>query len=241
MIKKMVYYGLAMLVLAAVLFFGSGYLFSSGLGKSITLNNFTIGADNFSSYPITYTNASEVAVYVIATKPINTYLMNSSDYLSWSSHMLSTRNSSGLSYAEQLGISTNDIFKNASLTVIPLLVNSSANVSKNKFYVILDNTFGSHSFNSSVNATVSYFPLHTSKLIVYELLDVLAFVILVAGIIILIWGLVKTNEPKVAPVSTTGKPTKSQKDKEYVDQLYKGVKKSKKKNQSNEDNDSKGS
>lgn len=231
----MIYYGLAMIILAAALFFGSGYLFSNGIGKTLAVKNFTVGADNFTSFPINYTNASELAVYVISAKPINVYLLNITTYHLWSSHMLSAKSDSGVGYAQQLGVVSNDIFKNSSFAIIPVLVNSSKNYSKNRVYVVMDNTFGSHSFNGSVNTTLSYFPLHSSKLLVYELLDVLAFVILIAGIIIIVWGLVRSGEPKMK--EEMDKPlTKDQKQKEYVDQLYKGVKKSKMKKQKENDN-----
>lgn len=234
MIKRFIYYGLVMIIIAVALFFGSGYLFSNGIGKSITINNFTVRPDNFTYLPISYTNSSEVAIYVITNKPINVYLLNGTVYSAWRSHMVATRNASGISYLQQFHLNSSQVFKNSSFAIIPLIVNTSRNLSSNVVYVVMDNTFGSRSFNSSVNATLSYFPLHTSKLLSYELTDVFALLVLLSGIIVIIWGLVKTRGPKVGDNTEKDLP-KDEKEKTYVDQLYKGVKKGKKKKSSSTD------
>ncbi len=224
--KKIVYIGIGLLILSIVLFIVAGFLLSSGLGSSIMATNLTVQAGGFSSVPITYySNTSALAVYAVINNPANLYLMNHSSFTSWSGYMDSSRNASGIKYAEQLGINSTHIFPNTSFSVIPINLKGSAtsNLSANRIYVVIDNTLGSKSSTMALNASVSYLPLESSRLIISAVLGYGVIILAIAAIVLIIWGLVKKD--KLASPMVDGKNVpKDQQEKEYVDQLYKGVK-----------------
>ena len=228
MIKKFVYYGLIIVAIAIVIIFASGYVLTNGLYKSISAKNLTTGPDSFSYFPVSYNSSTQLAIYVLSNKPLNVYLLNSSTYLTWSAYALSNKSSNGLNYVDRLKVNSTDIFKNETYVVAPIIINNTNKTLKGIIYVVLDNTPGSTSSSKLVNSTIAYLPLGTSKLIVYGIFDVVAIILFVAGLIVLAYGLLKKEMIK----DQSGKVVnaKDQKDKEYVDSLYKGVKKVKKGN-----------
>lgn len=228
MIKKFVYIGIILIVLAAVLFLTSGYLLSNGISKNVSIANLTVKQYNFSYYPATYYNTSEIAIYVLASQSVNIYILNSTTFSIWRNYVTSNKSANGLNYVEQLKVNSTDIFQNKKSLVAPLIVNSSKNYSKNVLYVVIDNTLGSPSTSTPLNASVAVLPLQTSNQIPYEVLGLLSLVCFIAGIILLIYGILKKEQPKLDASGNTVQ-SKEQKDKEYVDQLYKNVNRGKKK------------
>ena len=228
MIKKFVYLGIGLIILAVVLFIISGYLFSNEITNSVSFVNLTVRANSFSYYVANYHNTSEIAIYALADQPVNFYLMNSTAFSGWSGQVSSNKSANGLRYAQQLKLNATSIFENQKTIMAPVLVNGSGSYPGNSVYVVIDNTFGSSSVGMPLNASVAYFPLRISRIVYYDMIGVAAIILFIAGIIVSLYGAFKKSVPKTDS-SGNAVPTKEDRDKEYVEQLYKGVKKSGKK------------
>lgn len=237
--KKILLIGVMLLVVAIVIFFISGYLSTNGVKNNIAVRNFTIKPDSFAYLPITYkSNTSVLAIYAILSQPTNIYLLNQSTFLQWSKYIGANTTASGLKYVESLGVNSSYIQTNQSIAVLPLNAKSVrvANYFEQQtVYIVVDNTPGSKSSASGLNATISSLPLSSSSILGYAALGYGVILLAIAAVIVIIWGVFR--KPKVVAMPTTAAPTnnkklsKEQRDKEYVDRLYKGVKGSKKKDQ----------
>lgn len=228
--KKLVYIGVGLLIIAIVLFVISGYLLSGGLSKSIVLTNLTVGAHGFSDVPVIYgNNATALAVYMLVESPANLYVLNGTTFSTWSNYVKSNKNASGLNYVKTLNVNSSYIFQNKTVEVVPIRISKSAaynnTLPANKLYIVIDNTFGSKSTSTPINATVSYLPLDESRLLISAVLGYGVIIIGIAAIIVIIYGFIKKDPNQGMPTTIGGKPVaKNQNEKDYVDQLYKGVK-----------------
>ena len=230
--KKIVFIGIGLLVAALILFLLSGFLLTNGLGSSTKLVNLTVKADNFAVVNIAFSgNTSALAVYAISESPINLYVLNNSALSEFEAYITANRNASGISYIHNLNVNSSYIFTNSMLSIVPISVGSASTRSVfpgNRVNVVLDNTFGSKSVSNTINASVSYLPLRSSRLIASAALGYAVLILGIVGIILIVYGLVKKDESKSGPQGAGGgKASKAQQDKEYVDRLYKGVKGSK--------------
>jgi hypothetical protein len=231
--KKILLIGVGLIVLAIILFFISGYLLSNGLGSSIKATNLTVQHGGFSTVPVSYySNTSAVAIYVISEQPTNLYLLNSTQFTIWNTYMNKNKNASGIKYVRTLGVNSSYIYSNTTLSVLPLNVKNIQvqNTFNNQIYVVIDNSAGSKSTAVNVNATVSYLPLQSSRLAISTGLGYVVIIVAITGLAFAIWGAIRKDRKKAAEAALEAKGMgKSQKDKDYVDQLYKGVKGKKKK------------
>jgi hypothetical protein len=222
--KKLVFVGVGLLLAAVVLFIISGYILSSGFKKNVNLTSLTINADDFSYAQLSYNSSiAGIAIYALMSSPSNLYLLNSSLFTQWYDYMNQNRSvADGYQYARHIGVNSSYLFRNVSLQVIPVNLRSGS-VPKNfsgKLYVVVDNTQGSKSSATSLNATLSYIPLGGSTIWTSAALGYGVLILGLAGIIIIIWGLVKKDEPG----NLGGKDEAAKSQKEYVDKLYKGIK-----------------
>lgn len=240
--KKVVLIGLGLIILAGILFVVSGYVLTNGLGGGIVVNNFTVGSGNYSYAALKYDNATAVAVYAALGSSANLYALNGSAFARWTSYMESNSGSSGISYIYSLGVNSSYIKRNISVGVLPIDLKTGPFMLKNnpsaQIYVVVDNTQNSQSENSIVNVTVSYLPLQSGKLLESAALGYGVILLFIAGIIVIVYGFWKKKEDMPGPVQTPGKGTaKESKDREYVEQLYKGVKSKKRAKASKESED----
>jgi hypothetical protein len=233
--KKLVFIGIGLLVLAVILFVLSGYLLTKGFSGNISFNNITIGAHNFSYSAIHYNkNSSAMAVYALLGSPADIYVFNSSTFTRWYAYMNPNKSvGNGYHYASSIDANSAYLFSNATIQVIPLdfknypvPTNGSGSL-----YIVIDNTGGSKSAGTHVNASISYIPLNTSTVVTSAAVGYGVLISGLAGIILIIWGLLKKDEQEKVKGADKDKVTSDQK--RYLDQLYKGVKKGKSK-----DNDS---
>ncbi len=228
--KKLVLIGLALLIVAVVLFILSGYLLTKGFAGNISFTNLTVSAHNFSYAPVTYNRStSAVAVYAVISSPTNLYLLNGSMFVRWYGYMSANKSAvSGYEYAQRIDSNSVYLFKNTSFELIPLNLKVApiANNSSGRLYVVVDNTKGSKSYDTHANATISYVPLNTSTVLLSAGLGYGVLILGIAGIIIIIWGLLK-KDGETKKGNKTGKNEVSEDQKAYLDQLYKGVKKGK--------------
>jgi hypothetical protein len=227
MIKKFIYIGLVMILVAVILAVLSGYLLTNSTGKQVVASNITVNASSFADLPIQLHNSTALAIYVVEANATNIYILNSAQFSEWSSYMDSHGNASGVGYVETLGVNSTYIFKNKS-DVYTEVLQTSASAPVSTEYVVTDNTQGSPSSNIKVAGAVTYIPLQISSLILYEIPVIIGLVLGIAGIIVVIYGFMKKRPEPIMPSTMKG-DTKDEKEKQYVDQLYKGVGKGKRK------------
>ncbi|MCL5430306.1 MAG: hypothetical protein M1504_02405 [Candidatus Marsarchaeota archaeon] len=218
----------------------------SGLKNLTKMQNFTVNGGAFAYLPLQSVNSSLLAVGVLNHK-VNVYLLNSTAFPLWEnsvSNTLAPGGGNGLYSALQLeGKGAFLIYENATNVTIPAnlqLGNFSASPAlyalneslyKNgMYYVVVDNTHGSASYSNQVIANFLYLlpPTNsTSAATIYNfnstlgtlfILGVVFIVLLVAGIIVIAYGLLKKRQPTAETPTVKGGPTK-----EEVDRLYRGV------------------
>jgi hypothetical protein len=114
MIKKFIYIGLVMILVAVILAVLSGYLLTNSTGKQVVASNITVNASSFADLPIQLHNSTALAIYVVEANATNIYILNSAQFSEWSSYMDSHGNASGVGYVETLGVNSTYIFKNKS-------------------------------------------------------------------------------------------------------------------------------
>lgn len=233
--KKIVLIGVALLVLAIV-FLAIDSTIGIG-GSKPTTSNFTVGADNFSYLPVEYNSSIAIlAIETLLSSPTNIYILNGSAFSAWSSRIKGNSSADGLAYIEKMGVNSSYVASNRSIATIPISLEGNKvlqnNLTLNKIYVVIDNTHGSKSYATQVNATVSYLTIVSTKVsstLAISLVFSVGFILLlVAGIIVIVYGILKKDVENAAQGAAKGVSAKEQKDKEYVDQLYKGIKSKKK-------------
>ncbi len=236
MIKKMVYTGIAVLLLGAILYY---YVYSnisntistalpSNFSKSI--KNFTLSNNALKVLEFKSANSTISAFYVTMNKTGDVYLFNGSGFSAWSK--LISVNSSAAEYlnaSESLeGKGTVAIFANATNATFPFayIKPSYAENYTNMSLGILPG--GNYYIAVSEHNPAIEGPMHVSSVIATNLSisvqasnlkgisaeSVAAILLFIIGIILIIIGLLKADNKKyVASVS-----------KEEVDKLYSGIK-----------------
>jgi hypothetical protein len=220
--------------IAIILLLGEGTSINSSMVGSIPFENITVQSGGSSYATINTSNAQTAIVSVIATSAINMYLFNASNFNLWQSHVLGNASANGLKYAQAI-YSGNSPFIFASTDLI-MPVNVSLMLPKNELYnnsvyVVLDNTNGSASSSKEVTARVVYLVLNPSTTAKYRAiasrqfyLGAAAVLMLIVGVAVAIYGVVKKEKSGPGIQVPTGKNATS---KEYIDSLYKNVNKRK--------------
>jgi len=185
-------------------------------------------------------NTSLVALYSISSGKANIYLFNASAFHLWSSHMDGNSSFSGLAYARNISTNGSSVINNNTTTSqIIITTNQSTSdanssiIGLNQFngtaYLVIDNTKGSYSYNTTLNGVVSYFKLTAANYNMYNDIAIteLAIILLgVAGLIITVYGALKkppTTESEAGMGASAAEPA----SKEYINSLYKSVGKGK--------------
>lgn len=232
MIKKFVYYGLALIIIAIVIALISGYLLNNKVSRSISSTNITVGSGGFADVAIPGGNYTALAIYAMVSNNTNIYVLNGSAFSGWSNRLSLNESAGGLSVVQALGVNSSYVFKDKRTVYTQLFTQpgNGPNSSMSGVYVVIDNTPGSNSTKVPVSGAVTYIPLQLSSLMVYEVPVIMSLIIGAVGIILIIYGLVKRGgQGGVNAVQTEGGATKEQRDKEYLEQIYKGVGSDKKK------------
>ena len=238
MIKKFAIIGIVLVILAFVV---------GAIGASLTnplsvfvQKNITVTAGNYSYLTMAVPAHAEFILEARAVSPVNFYVFNSSAFAKWS---MAANLSSGISSAASLE-SEGALVIDPNVTYIRFPSSSNSTTS----YVAPASDFlnFSHDYyfvfqNPSVlldNVTAIYLPPVTnttlrtdSKLrnLVYEYgtISVAVILMLAAGVIMLIYGIIKKPKAFIDPES--GKRKGDEPDKAYIDTLYKNVEKSQRK------------
>ncbi len=231
MIKKFVYCGLLLIAIAIIAFLAAGAALSGSMG-TLPFKNITVPNDNFAYLLINTSDASTAIVSAALSSAINLYIFNSSDFNLWRQHVTGNSSVNGLRYAQMLyrGNST-FIFANT-----PLMMPENASfvlpkseLYNNSIYFVMDNTNGSTSSGKTVSARVIYLIMDSATIAKYRSLTnsqlytgIAALIIFAAGVVIVIYGLLKKEAQSPSIQVPTGK---KEANKDYIDSLYKNVSK----------------
>ncbi|MGC8687473.1 MAG: hypothetical protein ACP5RM_02105 [Candidatus Micrarchaeia archaeon] len=224
MIKKLVYIGIVLVILAFGIFYLSGSLTKSVLSKNMELSNLTIANDSYIAIPVSVrSNQSSAftAVTFESNSSINAYMLNSSDYAEWINETKSNMSKGGLYYAKALDYKNNTALYLNKTVVSTILSSNSSGIN----YLVLDNTLGSASSGHKVLVELVVMPLRSSSLLPFAGMDIGAIIIIIAGIIVIAYGIFKKGQPLVS-AAVANAP--QQKNDAYIDELYKSIEKSKK-------------
>lgn len=240
--KKIFYIGILIFAIAAVLFFVSGALYSNALARVLTTTNLTVSSGGFSFAAVQTGNSSLVAVYAVASNRTNMYLFNASAFNAWRNYISGAHLQSGLAYAQALGTPGTSFIDSNTLSSQFILTTNQSELGANSSviglsqfngtaYLVIDNTNGSNSYNTSLKGVVSYFKMTSANLDIYNKIAIteLAIIVLgIAGIITTIYGAIK-KAPDSAAVTAAKGSAEEPVSKEYIDSLYKNVGKGRKK------------
>ncbi len=252
--KKFIYIGLILIVVAFVLLFAAASVLSSTAKSFLTEQNITVSSMSFDKVQLLMANQSMI-VAMISTKPVNLYLFNSSGFAAWTTVLSSSNTPSG--YLSALSLEGSGLlfgYSDARTATIPYestlgnetpfyTNNAVTGLLSGTYYIVVDNTNGSSSYLESFNASLLYpsqtQPNEHSKedlaaggLVV---LGISFFALLIAGIILIAYGIIKKPPEEAATPQQGSKVPLQPKEKgamsdEQIDKLYKKLeKKSKKK------------
>ncbi len=211
MIKRLAYIGLAVLIISIIIFFVFGGVVSNSIASNTNKSNLTIGVHNYSY--TTITPKSKGMLYVMeegSQYPINLYLLNANQLGAFVSYVNASSAHSGAGFEAADNINKTDVALN-STTFGPYSFYNSNETQ----YLVEDNTYGSYS-NTIVQSVVLLAPIKESIGLTYSIISILLLIGIIAGIVILIYGIFKKEKPKDA--STVIQPTDD--EKAYVDQIY---------------------
>lgn len=250
--KKVIVIGIILIGLGALAGFIATSTFNNSMRSFAdqVLKNATItsAANSFSYAPISLSNASQIYIMAGLNKSANFYLMNSSAFNAWSAEMKSGTNANGIGAAVSLEkdgaifIARNSTFIDTASPAPPNsteeIVYSSANALEpaGTYYTVLDNTNGSASSNNGIvtsrmiyyapgtvsNSTLSEYK-GSSSTVFASSISFLALV--VAGIILIIYGIVKRPKPEVMPeqfqdAKKDSTASKAEEPDNYISSLY---------------------
>ncbi len=247
--KKFVYIGAILVIVALIILVLSGSLVS--LNGVLTQANYTVSSGTFSYLSLQLQNRSAILLVGRFSAPVNFYLFNATAFSKWSAAADSANALPGYQSAQNLeGAGLFFDYRNVTSVIVPYQKGAynvtplySLNVSKGfpggTYYAVIDNTPGSPSSGSAINATILYATQGSgssnsaiSKFVYEEAAIGLAFfILLIAGIIMLIIGFIKKDKGAVmqqtpaGPVPTQRKAGKNEMSDEQIDELYKKIKK----------------
>ena len=246
--KTFVYLGIILMIASFAVVALSGSIVNPG--KLITQKNLTVTSAGFSYVQFTIPNSLIVFLVARMSKPANFYVLNGSGFAQWSSEVAAGNSPNGYNLATALdGAGTFFAYRNASEVLIPStakLYNSTPTYSYNSiglvpagtYYAVVDNTNGSRSSSSQINATVVYLPESSAgsgglTSLVYDeaIIGLSFFILLIAGIIILIYGLLK-KDSGLKSVMLGAEKKKGEVSDDQIDELYRNIRKKRKKGDS---------
>ena len=241
--KKIVYIGILLFILAVAVFIAYTYIgssvFSNAVTKVLTTSNLTISAGSFSYAQVSTANSTGDLIVAFSSGKVNMYLFNFSTFSAWSGYIRSNTSASGISYARSIASNGSVVENNVNASEFLLTGNlslSRPNVSVRNIryfngtaYVVMDNTKGSDSYDSTLRAVVSYFGLTQANIGAYASIGTEAAILIaaiialgIAAIILIVYGLMK-SEPGSAFGTGLRGGGREQASKGYIDELYKNV------------------
>ena len=239
--KKLVYIGIILIAAAFVAVALSGKVLN--VSKLVTEKNLSVASGGFAYEQLTIANGSIVFLVAKIQGPANFYVFNDTGFSTWTGEVDTGNSPNGYLRAAALdGAGAFFTFRNVSEVLIPSttnLYNSTPTYEYNRtgivpagtYYAVVDNTNGSRSSASRVNATVFQLPQTGAKggglsSFIYgeEIFGLTFFILLVAGIVLLIYGLIKKDSSLSGVDRAKEERKKIGLSDEQVDELYKNIK-----------------
>ena len=246
--KRTMYIALLLIAIGIAIWVAASFSFGSlqnQIVQSTTYStaNLTVKPDNYASYQLQLNGSYLSSLAYVVSPSSNLYLFNTTAYSAWLNARRSDYNASGIALAKILE-SKGAVLIAQNVTLSPtfnlatnasgsnITYNSGARPSNSTYYLVIDNTKGSGSLNKSVQAGILYAvtPIAsldqflTSTKTISLAGSIPAFLILVIGIILLIYGALRRSKLKDAlqPEGKTA-PWSKQLTQQEVDELYKNV------------------
>lgn len=246
--KKIIYIGIVLLAVAVATLLLSGSI--ANVHGLLTEQNVTVSSLSFSAVPIVLANNSIPLVIGRFSSKVNFYFFNGTGFSDWTKLM--NKSNAPLGYASALSLKGYGLlfaYLNTTSVILPYqpgvgnftpayFVNSSKGFPGGTYYAVIDNSKGSLSSASQVNATLLYNAQGSNGTaitkFIYEeaVFGITFFILLIAGIIIIIYGFIKKPKEGMDAMQTSAKPSgsvKSDIDEKEIDELYKRIKKKGKK------------
>ncbi len=237
--KRLVYFGLLLIVLSIILFGVIANSTSSTFSKlygDLVYKNITINPNSLYYISINSTTASPMLVGIGMHSPALVFLFNASSFSAWMSGSGPKSGLGGALLLEGKGLML--AYNNTRNVSIPAEPNSALEYQSNSsginlgelpiggYKFVIDNANGSSSSNTAINATYVFLPSSsvaniTSGTSGMGLLSVAALILFILGVVLLVYGIIKrspsTSKSVVAGLSG-GTPSD-----EAIDQLYKSI------------------
>ncbi len=245
--KKIFYTGLVLLLIGIVTVMIGGAAVSNTLSSSklsTEVVNMTVPVHGFNFTTVQAINQSYFLALAKIAPKANFYLFNSSAFDAFQSYAHSASNSiNGLNYSKSLeGKGALYIYSNATSATIPPVnstnftkpiyigMNETSPFAPGTYYLVVDNTNGSASSVTGVYSSILVFLPFTKSSIqgnsvgwgVIAALGI-AYVLLIVGIALTIYGWVKKPASESLRVVKEEKPAEGTTEKAYIEQLYKNI------------------
>jgi hypothetical protein len=192
MIKKYLYAGAVLLIIAVVVLYSVSSFITSGSPTSIV--NLTVLGGSIGYAPIQVNATSVSIIFVFASNLTNVYFLNQSMFNGLSGYLNGNSLRSAYSYVIAHNVSKTDIFQdNESAIKEEYQLNNSA--SNYYVYAVVDSTSGSPSHNSIVNASVVYKAYTYNTWISKSGESLVGIAAFILGVALMIYGALK--KPKV--------------------------------------------
>ena len=242
--KKSIYLGIGLILIAIVIFLFSRSVGISSIMKDVAglmiMKNVVITNNSFYTLKLSLSN-TPLAFYAIASNDINFYLMNSKAYNTWNSSYFIKKYGNGIVRAEHLEkdgiIMIYNNTKNMGFPIAPsynvsyVIKNfNNTNITNSTYYLVADNTNGSKSNSTDVEFNIRYFPnLNSNNTTTYQnynklknswktviIETLIAGIFFVIGIITILYMLIKKKRKK-------NKEKIKDKNEDYINELYKNI------------------
>ncbi len=246
--KRTIYLGVGLILVSIFIAFSisSGV---SNISKNyiglMTIKNATIAKNSFYTIGLTQSDIRS-GFYAITSNSINFYLMNSKAYKVWNNSKYIKEYKSGIIRAEHLeGKGVIVIYNNTSIASFPVVssdkvlysIKGSNKINSNNstnmtYYLVADNTNGSRSEFTTVRYTLFYLPNLNSgntainqkynrfknNLRMIRIKALISGILFIAGIIVILYGFITKRRDKKKEDAT-----KEDKNEEYINDLYKNI------------------
>lgn len=206
MIRKYLYAGAILLVIAVVVLYSVSSYITAGTPTSIL--NTTVPRHGVADVPVLVNSSAVSIIFVFADNLTNIYFMNQSAFGGLSAYLSGNSSKSAYSYVSAHSLNSSDVFLNASSGIKEVYQTSpggTPQTSNYYVYAVIDSTGGSPSYNGSVNASVVYKSYSYGSWIGHSGEALVGIALLIGGVALLIYGAIRkpkgivTAEPETAP------------------------------------------
>ena len=197
MIRKYLYAGAVLLVIAVVVLYSvSGYITA---GTPTSIMNTTVPVHGIADVPVLVNSSAISIIFVFADNATDIYFMNQSAFGGLSAYLSGNTPRSAYSYVSAHNLNSTNVFLNASSGIKEVYQTSIGTPGSYYVYAVIDSTGGSPSYNGVVNASVVYKSYSYGSWVDHSGEALVGIAALIAGVALLIYGAIR--KPKTAAVA----------------------------------------